>query len=105
MVFRELSNKEWSLIKPLLPPKNKRGRPRFDDRTIINGIIYVITTGCKWEDMPLIYGSYKTAWRRLKKWQEKGIWDKIFNYLAFSRNPKAISIDSSIIEAKKGENV
>ncbi|MEM1575332.1 MAG: transposase [Nitrososphaerota archaeon] len=71
---------------------------------IINGIIYVITTGCKWEDMPIIYGSYKIAWRRLKKWQEKGIWDKIFNFLVSIKNPKAIATDSSTVEAKKGEN-
>ncbi|MEM2174304.1 MAG: transposase [Candidatus Micrarchaeia archaeon] len=82
-----------------------RRRPRFNDRKIINGIIYVITTGCKWEDMPLIYGSYKTAWRRLKKWQEEGIWERIFNFLSSIRNSEAIAIDSSTVEAKKGENV
>ncbi|MEM2668243.1 MAG: hypothetical protein QXE60_05705 [Candidatus Methanomethylicaceae archaeon] len=55
-------------------------------------------------DMPIKYGSYVTAWRRLKKWQEEGIWERIFNSLVSIRNPKAISIDSSTIEAKKGEN-
>jgi transposase len=33
---------------------------------VLNGILYVLTTGCRWMDMPLEYGSYKTAWRRLK---------------------------------------
>ncbi|MEM2178967.1 MAG: transposase [Candidatus Methanomethylicaceae archaeon] len=89
-------------MEPLLSPKNKIGRPRFDDRIIINGIIYVITTGCKWEDMPRKYGSYKTAGRRLKKWQKEGIWDKIFNFLSSIRNSEAIAIDSSTVEAKKG---
>jgi len=40
----------------------------------LNGILYVLTTGCRWMDMPLEYGSYKTAWRRLKRWQDEGVW-------------------------------
>jgi transposase len=43
MEFRELSDEEWELIKPLLPPKT--GRPRVDDRRVINGILYVLVTG------------------------------------------------------------
>jgi transposase len=60
MEFRELSDFEWGIIKPLLPPRFRVGRPRADDRRIINGILYVLTTGCRWMDMPLEYGSYKT---------------------------------------------
>jgi len=64
MEFHELSDYEWEVIKPLLPPRSRVGKPRADDRRIINGILYVLTTGCRWMDMPLEYGSYKTAWRR-----------------------------------------
>jgi transposase len=103
MEFRELSDFEWEVIKPLLPPMSRVGRPRTDDRLIINGILYVLTTGCRWMDMPLEYGSYKTAWRRLKKWQEMGIWDSIFKALASLREHGMVSVDSSTVEAKKGE--
>jgi transposase len=48
MEFRELSDEEWEVIKPLLPPKAKVGRPRADDRCIMNGILYVLITGCRW---------------------------------------------------------
>jgi len=44
-----------------------------------NGILYVLITGCRWMDMPLKYDSYKTAWKRLKKWQEEGIWIEYLN--------------------------
>jgi transposase len=54
-------------------------------------------------DMPLEYGSYKTAWRRLKKWQEMSIWDRIFRALASIREHGIVSVDSSTVEAKKGE--
>jgi transposase len=54
MEFRELSDEEWELIKLLLP-KAKTGRPRADDRHVLNGILYVLTTGCRWMDMPPKY--------------------------------------------------
>jgi transposase len=56
MEFRELSDEEWELIKLLLPPKAKTGRLRADDRRVLNGILYVLTTGCRWMDMPPKYG-------------------------------------------------
>jgi transposase len=54
MEFRELSNFEWEVIKPL-PPMSRVCRPRADDRRVINGILYVFTTGCRWMDMPPEY--------------------------------------------------
>jgi transposase len=60
MEFRELSDFEWGVVRPFLPPRSRVGRPRADDRMVLNGILYVLTTGCRW----CKYGSYKTAWRR-----------------------------------------
>ncbi|MEM2210147.1 MAG: transposase [Nitrososphaerota archaeon] len=57
-------------MSSFLPPKLCRGRKAsIDDRMILNGILYVLITGYKW--IPIKYGSYVTAWRRLKKWQKK----------------------------------
>jgi transposase len=50
MEFRELSDEEWHAIKPFSPPKARVGRPRADDRLTIDGILYVLTTGCRWMD-------------------------------------------------------
>jgi transposase len=66
--FREVSDGEWEVIRPFLPPMSRVGRPRADDRMVLNGILYVLTSGCRWCDMPVKYGSYKTAWRRLRRW-------------------------------------
>jgi len=79
--FRELSDEEWGLIEPLLPSKAKTGRPRAEDRSIINGILYVLTTGCRWMDIPPKYGHYSIAFRRLKDWQTQGIWTHILRTL------------------------
>jgi transposase len=50
----EFCDFEWEVIKPLLPPMSRVGRPRTDDRRILNGILYVFTTGCRWMNMPPI---------------------------------------------------
>jgi transposase len=78
MGFQELTNEQWAFIEPLLPPKAKIGRPRVDDRKVINGILYVLVTGCRWCDIPRQYSAYPTAWRRHKELQEKTIWERIF---------------------------
>jgi transposase len=104
MEFRELSDFEWDVVRPFLPPRSRVGWPRADDRMVLNGILYVLTTGCRWMDMPLEYGSYKTAWKRLKKWQDEGVWDRIFKALASIREHGIVSVDSSTVEAKKGES-
>ena len=53
MEFRELSDEEWGVISFFPPPKPRRGRRALsDDRSLINGILYVVTTGCRWREMP-----------------------------------------------------
>jgi transposase len=64
------------------------GEPRADDRKVLNGILYVLTTGCRWMDMPLKYCSYKIAWKRLKRWQAEGVWSRILKVLASTRSMK-----------------
>ncbi len=54
--------------------------------------------------MPVCYGSYKTAWKRLKKWQLMGVWNRIFKTIASMRRCDRVAVDSSTVEAKKGEN-
>src|SRR3954464_237093 len=56
----ELSDCEWSVIKPVLPNK-PRGIPRVDDRRILNGIFWALRSGAPWRDLPEIYGPRTTA--------------------------------------------
>jgi len=59
------------MIKQHVPKPAHTGRPRDDDRKIINGIIYVLISGCRWGEMPTKYGDDSTANRRLNSWQKK----------------------------------
>lgn len=76
----------WERIKKLLPPerpKPKGGRPRVPDRASLTGILFVLKTGCPWEYLPreLGCGSGMTCWRRLRDWQQAGVWKKIWKVL------------------------
>jgi transposase len=69
----------WDLIEPLLPPpgsKPQGGRPRRSDRACLTGILFVLRSGIPWRMLPkeLGCGAGMTCWRRLRDWQEAGIW-------------------------------
>ena len=108
MQFTELTDKQWDMIKPHLPRHANTGRPRSNDRMILNGIIYVLIAGCRWTEMPKRYGDDSTANRRLNRWQQKRVWQKILSCAIKSAhkqgklNLQKISVDSSSIAAKKG---
>ena len=57
----ELTDEEWNRIVPLLPPENtgKQGRPRKDNRIILNGMVWLARSGAPWRDLPERYGSGK----------------------------------------------
>ena len=57
MQFQEITNKQWDMVKSHLPKPARTGRPRADGRTMINAIIFVLITGCRWIDLPAKYGS------------------------------------------------
>jgi len=110
----EVSDELWELIEPLIPqphrPYGHPGRKRIDDRKTLQGILFVLYTGIQWDFLPqeMGFGSGVTCWRRLREWQEAGVWDDLeqvlldklraADLLDFSR----ASIDSSQIQAKRG---
>ncbi len=103
----------WAIVEPLLPPeppKPKGGRPRVPDRAALTGIIFVLKSGIPWEMLPpeLGCGSGMTCWRRLRDWQEAGVWDRLHQTLldrlgeADRIDWSRASLDSASIPAKRG---
>lgn len=95
----DVSEAEWRIIEPLLPPHG-RGKARVDDRRVVNGIFfYVLRTGSPWRDLPERYGPYRTVDNRFNRWSRKGVWLTMFEALA-ARSPQALHlIDSLIVRA------
>ena len=105
----DLSEAQWRRVKRLLPKSARTGRSRADDREVINGILYVLSTGCHWEDLPHdIAASYQTCNRRLLEYQRRRVWQKILHALmrdASRRGKLNLSNcyhDASAIKSKRG---
>jgi transposase len=103
----------WELVAPLIPPKPKQpkgGGTWKDDRLVLNGIIYVLLTGIAWKHLPkrLGWGSGVTAWRRMKDWQEAGVWSGIHREVMRRLRANGmidlhrVIVDSTLVRAKKG---
>jgi transposase len=112
---RELVSDElWETVEPLLPPdppKPKGGRPRIDDRAALSGIVFVLKSGIPWEMLPkeMGCGSGSTCWRRLRDWQEAGVWEELHRVLlnrlgeADRIDWERASLDSASVPAKRGD--
>ena len=108
-----VSEEHWEAIEPLLPeepPKPKGGRPRIDDRAALAGIVFVLKSGIPWEMLPheMGCGSGSTCWRRLRDWQEAGVWEELHRVLldrlgeADRVEWERASLDSASVPAKRG---
>src|SRR5512133_4005868 len=73
----ELSDAEWALLAPLLPPLSGRGHPYHDHRLLLNGMLYRLHTGVPWRDLPERYGAWRTVYSRWRRWSRAGLWDRV----------------------------
>ena len=74
----------WRLIEPLLPKYTRSphgGRPRVDRRQVLDGIFYVLRTGCQWKALPREYGSGSTVHRYFQEWTELGVFGKAWRQM------------------------
>lgn len=104
----------WERVEPLLPSRQRRfrypGRLRVvDDRRCLEGILFVLFSGLPWRAVPAELGvSGVTCWRRLREWQEAGVWSALLGSLrlelerAGALDEARLIVDSSLAPAKKG---
>jgi transposase len=104
----------WERIEPLLPRVERRyrypGRKRLSDRAALTGILFVLKTGIPWEHLPqeMGCGSGMTCWRRLRDWNEAGVWQRLHQVLldelqdAEQLDWSRAAVDSSHVRAKWG---
>lgn len=112
-VSKLVSDEFWEVVQPLLPPEPPRpkgGRPRRSDRAVLAGIVYVLKTGIPWNMLPqeIGCGSGVTCWRRLRDWQNAGVWKRLLKVLRDKLGRgghidwSRASLDSASIPAKRG---
>jgi hypothetical protein len=77
-----LTDEQWALVRPLLPPhRGEVGRPRNDHRLVLGGILWVARTGSSWREMPEEFGRWETAYRRHELWVKQGLWPRLLRAL------------------------
>lgn len=104
----------WELVEPLIPKVERRyrypGRKRISDRKALTGILYVLKSGIPWEELPqeMGCGSGVTCWRRLREWQDEGVWQRLHELMLAKLNAageidwQRAAIDSSHVRAFGG---
>jgi transposase len=108
-----VSDELRALIEPLIPPerpKPKGGRPPIFHRAALTGIVFVLKSGIPWEMLPaeMGCGSGMTCWRRLRDWQQAGIWERLHHVLldrlgrANAIDWSRAALDSASVPAKRG---
>jgi putative transposase len=103
----DLTDAQWELIRPLLPPAKPGGRPRTVDlREVVNTLFYQARTGCQWDYLPHDLAAKGTAWDYFVAWHKDGTWQKVVDALrigirqAIDREdtPSAGCIDSQTVK-------
>ena len=77
----QLSDEHWQQIKDLLPPNRKRGGQWKDHRLMIDAILWVLSDGGRWRNVPERFGPWQTVFDRFSKWCRDGLWDRILRRL------------------------
>ena len=108
----DLKDEQWAIVKALLPKPSVRadgrGRPRVEDREIMNGILWIMRTGASWRDLPDRYPPYQTCHRRFQEWVRAGVFEKVLRALVKDVKERGkldlteCFIDGSFVIAKKG---
>ncbi len=103
----DLTDEEWRVLAPLLPPEKAGGRPRkYALREVINGIQSVRRTGCAWRLMPHDLPQWQTAYQTFRAWRRDGTWlrmhdqlrDRVRTSMGRHPQPSAAIIDAQTVK-------
>ena len=105
--FSDLTDKQWELLRPLIPLPSLEGRPpSVERREIVNAILYVLRSGCPWRLLPHEFPSWGTVYYYFRRWNREGVWEQILTTLRMQvrvkqgreAQPSAGVIDSQSIK-------
>ena len=111
----ELTDEQWAVISPLIPENPRRedgrGRPWRDNREVLNGILWILRTGARWQDLPERFPPYQTCHRRFQNWVRSGVLRSVLEALAEDLRVRGrldlaeCFIDGTFVAAKKGDSM
>lgn len=107
----DLTNAEWHIVEPLIPPAKPGGRPRtVDIREVLNALLYLVTTGCQWRMLPHDLPPWSTVHGYYREWRRDGTWKRIHDTLVVKLRridgredtPSAMIIDAQTVKIAEG---
>lgn len=94
----ELSEAQWRRIENLLPGKaGDPGRSGADNRLFVNGVLWVLRSGARWQDLPERYGNWKSVHKRFTRWAHAGVWEKVFASLTGDPDNQYLMLDTTLV--------
>lgn len=101
----ELPDAAWDLVADIFDEPRRGGRPRTDDRLMLNGVLWVLCSGTAWRDMPERFGPWSTVYQRFRDWRNRGAFDQMLKRLHIKLNEQGLidqqtwMIDSTAVRA------
>lgn len=108
--FSDVTNRQWQLIRQLLPPRQRRGRRPIHRRRVVNAILYVARTGCQWRMLPKCFPNWSTVYGVFRRWRNDGTWQRVHDALrekvrraaGKKSTPTVAVVDSQSIRTAEG---
>ncbi|MFI0202319.1 IS5 family transposase, partial [Streptomyces sp. NPDC016734] len=99
----ELTDVEWEVLSRMLPQASS-GRPRLDDRVVLNGIVWKLRTGTAWRDVPARYGPWPSLYTRFRRWALDGTFTRMLAAVQVEADAAGdidwlVSVDSTVARA------
>ncbi len=103
----DLTDAQWAVLEPLLPPPKPAGRPRVvERRELVNAILYVLRTGCPWRHLPHDLPKWSATQSCFRRWRLDGTWERVHEALrervreraGRERTPSAAIVDSQSVK-------
>src|SRR5215467_5985336 len=104
----DVTDTQWELVQPLIPPAKHGGRPRkVDMREVLNTLFYQARTGVQWDYLPHDLLPKSTVWDYFVAWQQDGTWQKLVDVLrgevrkaaGRQQSPSAACIDTQTVKS------
>jgi transposase len=101
----QLSDDQWAQVENLLPPNGKRGGQWKDHRLMIDAILWILSDGGRWRNLPERFGPWQSVYDRFRNWTRRGIWKRLLDHLQARRMNRdeidweLFAIDGTVIRA------
>lgn len=114
MSLRLVPDELWALVEPVMPTFKPRpqggGTAPLPARAVFTAVVYVLTSGCAWRDLPPSFGvPFQTAHRRFSQWTEAGLWPRLHRVVLDELGRQGLVdwsraiLDGACVRAKRGD--